>query len=311
MTTNNESKDFFLKAGLVGSEYFNFFDVTENISGTIISVYSRAINIFYEERELLISLVKEKSQMSALSLFVPLLFELPGLLDGNINGASVGMSENLVRFMNFRIQVSRDKKWDETLNLDSINTGWSSQLMLKETVEYLSDILLSLVGAKGFALIVASLVLGEKVGRIDEKYVEYAIGYLKRLEEEARENVHAIDLSGLVGLGVGFTPSGDDFITGALLAESIVAGISIDKLSIEKRLKSTTYGGKTLLWQGIRAKFPFYLTEGVGKLSVDNARRDTEKIIQELTSHGSTSGTDAFVGFLWYLYFNRKFTNFF
>ncbi|MFW6294057.1 MAG: DUF2877 domain-containing protein, partial [Spirochaetota bacterium] len=66
----------------------------------------------------------------------------------------------------------------------------------------------------------------------------------------------------LVGLGGGFTPSGDDFLVGmlaarALLGEPSPAGASLERLL--GRCSATTLPGATILRQALRGCFPAYL----------------------------------------------------
>ena len=115
-----------------------------------------------------------------------------------------------------------------------------------------------------------------------------------------------IDLSALVGLGVGLTPSGDDFLTGAMLAQELCthSGRSRGQLNLPAicgRLHATTAAGETLLAASVQRRFPAYLIDlcdrlfGVApdaRLAVDQRPR--------LLDHGQTSGTDAAVGLLWF-----------
>jgi len=114
----------------------------------------------------------------------------------------------------------------------------------------------------------------------------------------------SIDLSGLVGLGVGFTPSGDDFICGALAAaDAVRAAVSQPALDIEPilgRLRTTTLAGATLLSLACTNSFPAYLVQFVRQL-IESKMSGIEDAVHIAIGHGATSGTDALVGFLWML----------
>ena len=140
-------------------------------------------------------------------------------------------------------------------------------------------------------------------------------------------------LGALVGLGIGFTPSGDDFLAGALLAERLLDREAIipeaDRRAIAANLGKTTPGGRTLLWLALQGSFPAYLmefaeavaaaaavtpggiagsaSEGIAPARAPDAaaRGDFNPVVREACAtafrHGETSGMDAISGFTWAL----------
>jgi hypothetical protein len=118
-------------------------------------------------------------------------------------------------------------------------------------------------------------------------------------------------LSRLVGLGVGFTPSGDDFISGALLAASLL-GTSVTDAGIEAvrhALHQTTAGGRTLLWLALHYRFPAYLLElaaALAKAAVAGMDELAQGAVRTAFRHGETSGMDAVAGLTWYLQRSRR-----
>ncbi len=110
----------------------------------------------------------------------------------------------------------------------------------------------------------------------------------------------------LVGLGVGFTPSGDDFISGALLAATLL-GDRVAEAGVEavrQALHQTTAGGRTLLWLALRSRFPAYLlelTEALAEAAVDAHDELSRRAVRTAFRHGETSGMDAVAGLAWYL----------
>ena len=122
-------------------------------------------------------------------------------------------------------------------------------------------------------------------------------------------------LSGVVGLGIGLTPSGDDFIAGVLLGERIMSllfaageraegNISpwiVERKEIGNVLDRTSYWGRTLIWQALQNQFPHYLIKAVRGLARAQSSEEMVKTVKKAVSHGETSGTDALTGLLWYL----------
>ena len=119
---------------------------------------------------------------------------------------------------------------------------------------------------------------------------------------DAGAPLHA--LGNLVGLGPGFTPSGDDFIAGTALAHAAVGSHLPDAVrrAVDGARHRTTTGGGTLLHLVLRERFPSYQLRFLGEVSTDSAVEiDAETVLDHLREHGETSGTDMAAGFCWAL----------
>ncbi len=122
----------------------------------------------------------------------------------------------------------------------------------------------------------------------------------------AVESEAALDHSfSLVGLGGGFTPSGDDFLVGmlaarTLLGEPLPAGPALAGLL--GRCAATTLSGATILRQALRGCFPAYLcrfAHGFGGVAESYRRADPRirELVERASHHGHSSGIDAVTGF--------------
>ena len=107
----------------------------------------------------------------------------------------------------------------------------------------------------------------------------------------------------LVGLGPGLTPSGDDFLTGLLLARDLLERPSPAPLkeAIRARLALTTNAGKTLLYGALEKRYPFYLHEFARAWSSAQDSGEEAAAVISALAHGSTSGTDALAGLVFAL----------
>jgi hypothetical protein len=155
----------------------------------------------------------------------------------------------------------------------------------------------------------------------DNLFVSKARGLLGSISIGSDGRSAVRGLSRFLGLGIGFTPSGDDFISGALLADRILSLLSertkshslhIEGDEIAKNLGRTSYAGKTLLLPTLHGHFPSYLLDLARGLARASYLNEMIKVVRAAVSHGETSGTDAAVGLSWYLDFNtNQATNFF
>ena len=70
--------------------------------------------------------------------------------------------------------------------------------------------------------------------------------------------VSSLAVARLVGLGTGFTPSGDDFVSGVLAAELLLDTELVDRDEVERALPKTTAGGVSLLRVALAGYPPAY-----------------------------------------------------
>ncbi len=116
----------------------------------------------------------------------------------------------------------------------------------------------------------------------------------------------------LVGLGEGLTPSGDDFVVGALAAWSLAGAPPIPDITRARIVASTdetTLPGATVVRQAVRGRYPAYLirfaTEirivcaglAAGRVAGGVLRRRIAAAVRCAANHGHTSGIDAVTGF--------------
>lgn len=147
-----------------------------------------------------------------------------------------------------------------------------------------------------------SPVITQKAGNM------YSNAVVTKMKEDADSadisNGLLIDLSFLIGLGIGFTPSGDDFLTGVMLYEAMSGTKIINREAIEANITGTTWGGRTLLYLGLDNSFPYYLKHFAE--SILEGDFSPSELVKDVLKHGSTSGSDALTGFLWAVEKNEK-----
>ncbi len=111
-------------------------------------------------------------------------------------------------------------------------------------------------------------------------------------------------LAQLVGLGIGLTPSGDDFIIGALaIGRALALPEAVDGLTsaMDGLAQKTTLVSRHYLMSAVRGRFSKNVLDVVKFLFDDEDSSSVRKLTaacESLLNHGSTSGTDTLAGML-------------
>lgn len=134
----------------------------------------------------------------------------------------------------------------------------------------------------------ASLIERELAKRIEHFY--------KNLNED---KISKEDITRLIGLGMGLTPSGDDFLTGFLatinLFESNEHLFNQIKNYISLPLKSTTDISSAMIKAALEGKYREYVNQFIYSFLEDDKEKFL-KAFKNLLKIGSSSGTDMSVG---------------
>lgn len=282
-------------------------------SGEVVSVHRGAVNIL-GSGDLLVSLVADISSMTALSIYLPAMFqdEFRGKRqkpDKIRAGHEVRRQGNKLYLADMVISLDFRNTWDGRLSFTDV-AGFT-----KQNIGNLEEALLVSEVEEGFI----ALHKSEPTGDI---FVHQAQKILTGLSIAGKPPLLR-GLSSLVGLGIGLTPSGDDFIAGALLGECIRQLLdntspelpdercgadkqnspfpAIDRAEISGVLLKTSYSGRSLLWLALKGSFPHYLIKAARGLAGAACLDDMESVVRAAMLHGATSGSDALSGLLWYL----------
>jgi len=243
----------------------------------VLSRHRGVINLLNRETGCLISLVEENRAMTGMSLHVP------GLFESSLPLPHPGQTVSIP------FDFSGARVWSGT------PPRFTADLRMRE--KELDVLKRRLEGGDSFF----SLLTGQYRTAFQKKAREILNRQIRR------ENGILTGLEQLSGLGAGLTPSGDDFITGALLAdrcrprspqESCVPGI--DRKGIRGCLEGTTTAGRTLLHLALEGSFPAYLLTYLNEASESRDEGGLLAAAEKVSRHGSTSGRDALAGFYWY-----------
>ncbi len=268
--------------------------------GEVVSSFPGAVNTRYS-RGLLVSFVEDPRAMTYLSVCVPGLFR--NRKKRLVPGDRIRFDGRRLVTEDFVVDLLGRPTWQGTLTLKDVRGFGASKVSLLE------DALL-LMGREGGFL---GLLCKDET---ENPFVAKAREVLRGVQKAASRAAGLKVLSGLVGLGPGSTPSGDDFIAGVLLGEEAlklllsaeakaVAGSREPmipwpngKEDLRLDINRTNDAGKTLLWQALQGHFPQYLIETVRSVSDAEGEQEIADAVDKAVSRGATSGTDALVGFV-------------
>ena len=262
------------------------------ISGTVHSVYRRTINL--TDGKQILSLQADHSPLSPISLILTLTAEEMGEL-GIAPGDAVLFKEGSLELRgeaSYHFTYTDARRYDLKLQtpLDS-----RSRALLVSGIRNA----LALTGTNGFALL---------FGRADASENGLSLMLLA-----AKKHIHltdelcrlgdypeaAVRLSRLLGLGIGLTPSGDDFLCGVLAGLHMAGN---DSHPFTQRLRSEL-ANRLSDTIDISAAFLSCALDQQFSLAVNHLCRlpTAEEILASFEEIGHSSGTDTLCGILWSL----------
>ncbi len=274
--------------------------VPQAFRGVVASVFEHAANIRPDDERMLVTLVTRMPAMSARALL------LPRLPCGLRAGATVNAAHGRIVFEGSEggpIRVEDSPLYGGRIAAAAVPPGRPVVTALRRAL-----------GEHG----APSGLLGLVDSRASTLFSRHAARVLSGGDAFRR-------LSELVGLGPGLTPSGDDFIMGALAGEALLGAhdARIEPSAIEKRVAAgavTTEVGATMVLLALGGRFPAYISLCAQELAAAEARSRTGvlrkgtapadpgqtrmmvvRAVCKAVGYGATSGSDALVGLLWRL----------
>jgi Protein of unknown function (DUF2877) len=253
--------------------------------GSVQSIYSKAVNLVHPSG-ILISIVNSREQMTEYGI---LLNNFSSFLSCITIGSKFSWENNIGVFSGVILDIGKTSVWNGTPVILIDNSPID--------IPHLKKIFIQFTAEDGLSPIITG-----KNGNIYSISAEKILKNAFLLADLSNDKL--IDLSSIIGMGIGFTPSGDDFITGVLLYEFLTGIKLIDRTRIQNGLFKTTAGSRTLLLLALRNSFPFYLKQFAESIFSDSS--SYIELVGKVVSHGSTSGSDSLTGFLWAAEKNEK-----
>jgi len=253
-------------------------------TGTIVSVFDKAINVRVSDRRL-VSIVRHAEAMAPMSVLCPKLLDSGEILR---TGQRIILSEGLLVADDWHLDTHGSDRFEGHPTIVKPFCMDAQKLDLFEKILHFSGQKDGLLGVT-------------RDGEPRNNFVR-----------KGREIVEKI-----IGLGPGFTPAGDDLIGGFLMGEALARNehrLFLDAMPVTQGLVSdrkfrtilwnaaaeTCDAGRTLIWMALRGHFPRFLCRAAAELSRAETSKDMLAVVTRATRYGHTSGTDALTGLLLY-----------
>lgn len=256
---------------------------TKGTVGLVHSIYSSVINISFQDSSKIFSIAVSNVIQSPYMMRTDDIKSFMNLT----NLIEVGETVNLIKTNQLRIGLfiidwSVSSTWDKKLQIKSVNTEYINHRM-NELNKYFENI-------EGNNQLVNAL-FDKKLEKNNFFQQEY-----EKIIADLNDSVTAQKMYKIIGLGIGLTPSGDDFFLGCFsvlyvhkksLAEEIMDSsyFSLDNIS-----SRTTQVGFNMIMHSFKGKVN---NELYNLIMLDEL---SEKSIKNLQKIGSTSGEDMLAG---------------
>ncbi|MBI5022012.1 MAG: DUF2877 domain-containing protein [Ignavibacteriales bacterium] len=221
----------------------------------------------------------------------PLNIVVQGVMVDSVSSLEVGNDSFYLNGKKFRFDEL--KIYDSKLYVSDFN-----EKKLGRNLRFFESTLIEFSPTKSLAFLLDE-------NRKKEFTSSFEIEYIKQCENAVRLFLSDDFLSGikmLKGLGPGLTPSGDDFISGVLIALNLRSMInSSDNSNVIEQIYETVESGNHFTTAFLRCSAKGFLLEKFKRLIDSLLNGNEDEIIQNtrmLFTIGATSGADQAVGFL-------------
>ncbi len=282
----------------------------ENIRLYVHSVYDRTINLMLDDQ--LVALQLADSQVSPISIILPL--DERGLRTFKVDP-----------FDPVYIEDSNLLVGKSTISFDSILEVYDDYLDGHYAPNFLQETVLNLIlrsKTAGFSTLITSdkvpddIALSYAKGKLDAAETKCSVLAATTDRNETRERTVLEDmcdsLSGLMGVGIGLTPGGDDFLTGILSTFSALPYCFNDELvkclksKINSKRNNTTEISRTFIDCALTNHFSKPIMElynSICSTELTSAEHISEEMSDVLLNAfldiGHSSGIDTLTGIWW------------
>ncbi len=255
---------------------------------TIHSRFSRAVNFFSSDAtstSRLISVVNTEIDAGPVNIVIS------GLNTGQIN--SLFVDDNFIQLNGVKLALNESNRFESKLDFGHVNIG-----RFDRNLNFFRTYLVQHSHPKSLVF----LLDGKRKENFNKSFGRE---YVKKFQLATNKIFCSEPVEGIKmirGMGFGLTPSGDDFLSGILIALNIIQALyRADLTASINEIYKTAQGNNPLSNTFLKCARDGLLFERFKKLVYSLlylSKEDVFDHVQDLLSVGSTSGADQGVGFL-------------
>jgi len=261
----------------------------ENLTGELIGIFDKVLNIELNDLSHLITIAQDDLVTAPYTMKTKNIKRFNEIKNNLVSGEVVSFQyPGEIRIKGHSFNFDQAETWEKSLPTIDISAK-DTKNRLNDLEYFLSDY------GEPAGILTAYFKVYTQLALDSQKENRYDKYFIKRLST-ITETTTVENLKKFIGLGIGLTPSGDDFLLGLIstlrcfgsatdLGEEIVEQLHADDIK-NKTTKISYYMLKNAMNGQINGALFQYLTEQ------KRDRQTLEKIIKI----GSTSGTDMLVG---------------
>lgn len=278
----------------------NLFELN---NGYVHSVFNNVVNV--KRENMLISIQNNTVPKGSLSMIVD--EEVNFKKYTNRLGGKVQIKGSIITIGTMEFLINEPEIWDPELKSFS-KMYFSNKEALIKTIK--NTILIN-----GKDSGIKDAVLKNLKQNISQSHIEEDILFHRILSEALNSlrnkelNRAAVEISNLIGIGIGLTPSGDDFLVGLISVlytmkqenSYIKSFYNLLKEEISKKVNKTTDVSRTYLLEAVDGRFSESFHNIYAALDSVNLE-ELYKSALSMMAVGHSSGTDGLCGILWGFY---------
>ncbi|CQR47300.1 hypothetical protein BN1058_01609 [Paraliobacillus sp. PM-2] len=263
----------------------------DELVGEVHSVFDRVINIHTETEDRLISVASKDIVQS------PDMMKTTNDVNFKAWNVSLKQSKKVFLIGNYQLSVGEhiidfEKAISRRVKIEKLSYSPNKFGKVIDKI----DMFLALDGKQAGILNAYQYLFNQQKANVNSKLTIHQRALMDCLILFQR-SYDPKQLKGFIGLGIGLTPSGDDFLTGLLTVLQAYDGYPISEIMSERQawldlIKSRT---TTVSYYMLKHCLQGSTNEGLRQIII-KAENVSKKDMEQVLSIGSTSGTDMLVG---------------
>lgn len=273
--------------------------LVDKTEGIVFSVFVRAFNILMDDG-LIVSILQKGLPIQPYSIVMDYRENFNNLVR---NGSRVKIEDNKIYIDGYpMVDLIGADKWTNTLEFEY---KLLDEKNVEKRIQEIPKIIFNNASFRGISPVISCLC--EYSFFPPNTYSTFIAGYVTDFLNSIIENEESISCCAerLIGFGPGLTPSGDDFLSGAMLAnlyyhkfkgENLQKYILVNKEIVKNISSKTNIISGNMLLLSSEGKVSSLFHKGIKSIFMDIEEEDFKKNIKKIMEYGATSGEDFLSG---------------